>query len=258
MSTPMPPGAGGERLPTAGLDDVEAATEAAIADAVQGAVGAQDATGRGLRGAGPQVVEAITRGARRSVTVGAAMARALTPARDLEEIVAEFAPVGWGGLVQVVGEPLGPLPGGAPRRRAVLPDQATVVQEVAGWDIPARVDETLARQAARLDVEPEARRPRRVGIAQRALWTQGLTLIHRAAGVGSAWFAGAFGLGLVWYTREDERVCPVCGPLHEVPIPRQGGGFVLPPPPGATWRGFTGLPPLHPRCRCFPRPRHRR
>lgn len=43
----------------------------------------------------------------------------------------------------------------------------------------------------------------------------------------------------IWYTRLDERVCPICAPLHGVPE-RRNGTF-----PG----GFDG-PPAHPRCRC--------
>lgn len=38
----------------------------------------------------------------------------------------------------------------------------------------------------------------------------------------------------VWMTRNDERVCPVCGPRHDQP---QGSNWYTPPP-------------AHPRCRC--------
>jgi len=41
---------------------------------------------------------------------------------------------------------------------------------------------------------------------------------------------------MVWVTSDDERVCPVCGPLH------------LKPNVGKAWRGLT--PPAHPGCRC--------
>ena len=52
-----------------------------------------------------------------------------------------------------------------------------------------------------------------------------------------------------WYTRDDEKVCPVCGGLYE-----QVGELV-----NGEWQ-FThpdtndvyGLPPAHPRCRCSP------
>lgn len=39
----------------------------------------------------------------------------------------------------------------------------------------------------------------------------------------------------VWYTQEDERVCPVCEPRHGR---KEGNGWSLPPP-------------AHPRCRCY-------
>lgn len=46
----------------------------------------------------------------------------------------------------------------------------------------------------------------------------------------------------VWLTLEDERVCPRCGPLHEVAVglEEEFPDAVQP----------TKLPPLHPRCRC--------
>jgi hypothetical protein len=41
-----------------------------------------------------------------------------------------------------------------------------------------------------------------------------------------------------WYTKRDERVCPVCGPLHETGP--------------ANWADdFAMGPPAHPRCRCY-------
>jgi len=42
----------------------------------------------------------------------------------------------------------------------------------------------------------------------------------------------------LWITKRDERVCPVCGPLHNQPISQWENDF----PVG---------PPAHPRCRCF-------
>lgn len=39
-----------------------------------------------------------------------------------------------------------------------------------------------------------------------------------------------------WITQLDERVCPVCGPMHNRPRSR--------------W-GSMGPPPAHPNCRCF-------
>lgn len=42
----------------------------------------------------------------------------------------------------------------------------------------------------------------------------------------------------IWQTAEDERVCPVCGPLHDARATRWATQF----PNG---------PPAHPRCRCW-------
>lgn len=44
---------------------------------------------------------------------------------------------------------------------------------------------------------------------------------------------------LRWYTAADERVCPVCGPLHLAVIPKAQ----------RTWQGGIGMP-AHPNCRC--------
>lgn len=45
---------------------------------------------------------------------------------------------------------------------------------------------------------------------------------------------------LVWQTARDERVCPICGPLH-------GTKAVI----GGTFPGGYNAPPAHPRCRCW-------
>lgn len=46
----------------------------------------------------------------------------------------------------------------------------------------------------------------------------------------------------IWRTARDERVCPVCGPLHKVEVPIDQ--------PFTTDAGEMWSPPLHPRCRC--------
>lgn len=46
-------------------------------------------------------------------------------------------------------------------------------------------------------------------------------------------------LYLRWYTAADERVCPVCGPLHLAVIPKAQ----------RTWAGGVSIP-AHPNCRC--------
>lgn len=49
--------------------------------------------------------------------------------------------------------------------------------------------------------------------------------------------------GYEWYTMEDERVCPICRPMHGAARPKDVpfyvvGGTIMPPPPA------------HPNCRC--------
>lgn len=49
-----------------------------------------------------------------------------------------------------------------------------------------------------------------------------------------------------WFTVQDDRVCPICEPLHGVTI-RFADNFV-----STGGAGFIGpRPPAHPRCRCF-------
>lgn len=43
-------------------------------------------------------------------------------------------------------------------------------------------------------------------------------------------------LDVIWYTKEDERVCPICGSLHNTTE--------------SVW-SRVGRPPAHPRCRCW-------
>lgn len=58
-----------------------------------------------------------------------------------------------------------------------------------------------------------------------------------AAGSGGLLVAAAGGLRRFWITARDDRVCPVCSPLH-------GKGEIA-------WKDAFPLgPPAHPRCRC--------
>jgi hypothetical protein len=50
---------------------------------------------------------------------------------------------------------------------------------------------------------------------------------------------------VVWYTNNDDRVCELCGPLHDTEV-EQGAGFYDPEPPYA-----DGFPPRHVNCRCW-------
>lgn len=52
--------------------------------------------------------------------------------------------------------------------------------------------------------------------------------------------ANEFVTHLRWYSVADERVCPVCGPLHTRAVAKSAGGF----------GGGVTFPPAHPNCRC--------
>lgn len=49
---------------------------------------------------------------------------------------------------------------------------------------------------------------------------------------------------LIWHTAADEKVCPLCGPLHARIVGKRVDGFDHPT------LGVLGFPPLHPNCRC--------
>jgi len=59
-------------------------------------------------------------------------------------------------------------------------------------------------------------------------------------------------LGIVkqmrWNTAHDERVCPICAPLHGKTVELEGGTWRV--KVGRKWREVAA-PPAHPRCRCW-------
>lgn len=80
------------------------------------------------------------------------------------------------------------------------------------------------------DIEPLFGRRRAEMIAATEttrLFAEGNAVAYRTAGVNE----------VEWYTARDDRVCPVCGPLH-----------------GERYGVGTTKPPAHPRCRCWMAP----
>lgn len=70
-----------------------------------------------------------------------------------------------------------------------------------------------------------------------------VTEVTRAYAEGNRIAYGASGVveEIIWRTSNDERVCPVCGPLADRFAPLKTG-----------FAGVrTGFPPAHPRCRCW-------
>lgn len=79
-------------------------------------------------------------------------------------------------------------------------------------------------------------RARRIAVTET---TRIFTETTKQAGLANP-FTTAFRL----LTSADERVCPICGPLHGVVIAKFSDGFTHPTLP------VTGWPPFHPLCRC--------
>jgi len=63
-------------------------------------------------------------------------------------------------------------------------------------------------------------------------------IAYRESGVASR---------MEWRTANDERVCPICGPLGEKSVTSAFGGQFEHPETGTGY----GIPPAHPRCRCW-------
>lgn len=75
-----------------------------------------------------------------------------------------------------------------------------------------------------------------------------ITEVTRAAAegeiqIGSELAKAGILMQAVWNTRNDELVCPICGPLNQQKATEYSGDRK------PYWGGLT--PPAHPRCRCF-------
>lgn len=120
-------------------------------------------------------------------------------------------------------------------------------------DINLRQDVTFVITNTGMRLETRPPRPDRPGDAlnlvnqaHNRLWRVTTTGIHRGYNRGRAWYARLYGYDLRWFSREDERVCPDCGPLHDTVIGSRERFQAEP-----DWELFDGQPPLHYQCRCY-------
>lgn len=110
-----------------------------------------------------------------------------------------------------------------------LTSMRTLRQEIAGWietgealpDLVKRLEPTFGRQRAELIASTEVTRAYAEG--NRQAWAEAGIVEKRE-----------------WRTAADERVCPICGPLH-----KQQAGL------NEAFEGGIDNPPAHPRCRCW-------
>lgn len=78
-----------------------------------------------------------------------------------------------------------------------------------------------------------------------------------AAGNTAAWKSTGLVTAKVWQTAVDERVCPICGPLHGKTVEIDGNFSLLGEslPPGFNPAEMIFIhPPAHPGCRCWLKP----
>ena len=111
--------------------------------------------------------------------------------------------------------------------------RATIRREVAEF---TRNKESITDLARRLEKVP-AFSPERARLIA-------VTEVTRAYSEGNQQAREASGVveGKEWLTSVDERVCPICGPMHGMIVPLNSD---FSGPGGTFWN-----PPAHPRCRC--------
>lgn len=100
-----------------------------------------------------------------------------------------------------------------------------------------RSGEHLDVLSARLEPWYSPERAERVAVTEvTRIYAEGNQLAWRATGLVSH---------NRWNTARDERVCPICAPLHGMVVELGANGF--------TTQGGIGItaPPAHPRCRCW-------
>lgn len=103
-----------------------------------------------------------------------------------------------------------------------------------------RLEQVLERWRDTPQTNEQLTRALRVLFGEARAKSIAITEVTRAASEGQERLAedlrsrGAV-ITTVWQTMQDELVCPICGPRHNMPR-------------GSNW---TMLPPAHPNCRCF-------
>jgi SPP1 gp7 family putative phage head morphogenesis protein len=78
-----------------------------------------------------------------------------------------------------------------------------------------------------------------------------VTEVTRAYAEGNvlAWKSTGYVSGKRWMTGVDDRVCPICAPLHGMEVGLDENGFTT-----EAFRLGLYAPPAHPNCRCFLQP----
>ncbi|OLT26377.1 hypothetical protein BJF83_21490 [Nocardiopsis sp. CNR-923] len=216
-------------FPTTSLEELEEETRAGVESAVAGAVAAFGLGALAVASAADQVAQTVEEALHRAMVTGAALGRVTEP------VIGRRQSLGGTGVV--------------------LPPLRAVVSTVLDGEIARELREWLGRAGQALQATSVGSRSLRLERIVRGLWAWVLTRIHRAVNAGAVWAASSAGVGLLWYVRVDERTCRRCMQMQGRVVASANLRFAWPDSGlGAVWAGFDGLPPLHPRCRCFARP----
>ncbi|QBI56832.1 phage minor head protein [Streptomonospora litoralis] len=170
-----------------------------------------------LREARAALTDTATNAARQAVRIGAAGARTEAPPPD-------------------------------GREQDGIPDDTQTANLTADVDLRQDVRFIITTSGLHVETGPRAVEPA-LAVQQTAsrVWNVTATAITRAHTAGRAWYAALFAYDLKWYTRRDERVCPICRPAHGRVIGSRER-FTL---REVDWEAFSGRPPAHFRCRCY-------
>lgn len=118
----------------------------------------------------------------------------------------------------------------------------------ADLDLRQDVRFIITAQGMRIETgPPEPNILERVLQTATRLWNTIRTRIQDSFNRGRRWYAQLFRYDLKWFTRRDERVCPICRPLNGRVI-ASARGFES---DIADWQGVASQPPAHFRCRCY-------
>jgi SPP1 gp7 family putative phage head morphogenesis protein len=126
--------------------------------------------------------------------------------------------------------------------------QQRAVAAIQQW---IKSGEPLNHLTAKLDPIFGASRAQRIAVTE-------VTRTY-AAGNISAWKTTGLVSQKVWQTANDERVCPICGPLHDQVVNLEADfsldQLALPPEMALSGNEYIYFqPPAHPNCRCWLKP----
>lgn len=196
-----------------GTDDLEDTATEEIAAAIAAAIAASGPTGAALLAAADRITTTVTTAVRTAITRGARVFARLAGIRTPEPPPAD--------------------------------DIARITRSLNVGQGITYILTDAARGLARAEETAE-----HLARTRRRLQRDAATKITAGYSEGAAHQAQTARTNLVWTTRGDRNVCPVCRSLNGTVV---GASELFDDGP-TQWEWFTGRPPAHPNCRCRLRP----